>query len=235
MLLLISLLLGGKAGIVFAGSSLADWQGHFAWGSRAECAPGEMLVGSCTSGANRDCNLNGIAFSHLTRCATIVSGEFPWHDNELEEWHSTQDWFDYVECSPGYFAVGRCSSGENKDCPNGATHELRCAKAPTPRVVLDYTDTETYCTKYGVLTQCSAGYVITKSCGGGENNNDCRTDICSSGNDVWQGIQCTRVRGYEYDSVSEVSEGGPPEYSIQGCSKQFYSNGGSTPITRTGE
>lgn len=217
--------------LVQGASSLADWQG-FGHGERAMCGPGQVLVGVCGSGKNTDCHLNGQSYSHLIRCANVVSNTFHWHNSsEVGDWIGANQ-FTYASCDESSMAVGRCSGGQHPDCADSKYHEIICAKAPSPRVVLDITQTQVICKGYGEIAQCPVGMVITKECGAGQEGSDCRRDICSGAGNVFTGIECTALRGYEYDGTSEPSVAKPAEFIIEGCKKELFTNEGKEPITR---
>lgn len=132
---------------------------HETWGRPAMCHDGEVIIGSCGSGGEPDCD----GYSHAATCAQY---DFK---PAGHTWKSDPHWGTYLECDSGAIS-GICGSGKNQDCNHGkSTHDIQCVQG----IDINRDDCKWYDGwNYKETLSCESGYVAVGRCSSGSNK-DC--------------------------------------------------------------
>ena len=199
---------GSVTTIEYADYSLgtsAGWMRTNAWGSDLSCLAGQVYVGMCSSGKNKDCNLSGTNQASEGKCAPL-QGDFSIDDSMTaaiqKNLYHTGRYGDRVQCPAFHVITSYCGSGKNADCSSSVAGgnvytEITCKPLEIPeekrvgREIHRYRATS----NWNGRLECdyANGYYLTGVCTSGEDR-DCRSfGVQTIGKKYAKSIRCTKV------------------------------------------
>ena len=133
-------------------------------------------------------------------------------------WLKAADWETTLKCDGNEVAIGACSGGAGKDCPENTVHWLKCCALPD----YYYSGCHTYGTEWGVNNDCrdhDETLLLEASCSSGAGH-DCHgfvnlVECCSGhlqGKDVGPTTECT----WEYTGYGNPIECGRSDEVLVG-------------------